>query len=61
LKLGNPREEARRPTRTEIVEIRNQQSQKKKEDWKSFVGYISKNPDALMSLVATPVEPDDII
>ena len=57
LKLGNPREETRKLTRNEIVEMRQQKSVKKKRDWINFMGYIKKNPDALMSIVATPVEP----
>ena len=61
LKLGNPREEARKLSRNEIVQIRHQRTLNKKKDWNSFVGYIKKNPDALMSIVATPVEPEDII
>lgn len=61
MKLGNPREETRKLTRNEIVQIRRQRTANKKKDWKSFVGFIRDNPEALMSIVATPVEPEDII
>jgi hypothetical protein len=33
----------------------------KKKEWQSFMGYIQDNPEALMSMVITPLEPSEII